>query len=841
MDEPRFLKRQLVDVVATMFEIAEAESLEENMRHLAVEFLIILVEAKKRAPGMIKRVPLFISKCFAMLLNLLLDIKDEPSWYCAETLSDDTGTSNYHVGRECLHRFSLALGGKSVAHVALEQLLAYSDEPEWEKRHVALIALAQIAEGYSKVMIKNLEQVVLLVLNCIQDPHPRGRWAAFNAISQLLVDFSPHLQEKYHNQVLLALAEAVDDFHPRVQAYAAAAISSFVVPDKPETLIHHLDVFVNKLLVLLKNDKQIFQQVALKALTFIAGCVEEHFGTYYDTVMPHLKTVLRNADLKSNLLLLSSAIECIGCVVIAVGKEKFRDDEKQVIEMLMSLHVKVDDPITTIYMLLACARICRCMGQDFLPYMNAVMPILIQCAQLKTISMEQYNENYEVDADSIETLDTKAKACAVICWYADVWKEDFYPWISQAVSIIVPLLKFYTYYDVRKSAVEGLQFMLRSAKLAVEKGVAQDESESYFTKLSDHIILAIVEALHEEYETEMCAIMLDKLDDCLQICGPLPNEGPVCSIVDEIKYVIIDTSCTKQELKERAKMEDFVAEEPELLKEEGEQEEKVFERVGDILCTLINAFKAAFLPFLDELSSYLLPMWAKEKTTTERCSSICIFDNLMEECPEAALKYYDSCLPLILVASNDEDPGVRRSALYGLVLWAEYGRSSFRPFVGEALSRINIVIMHLRARKPENEFAYDNAVSALGKICQFHGETIDSAQVIPAWLNCLPIKADLQEAIFVHELLCSMVERSDRELLGPNYQNLPKVVSVFSEVLCSAKDLATEETANRMINVLRHLQQTLPPDTMESAWSYLLPREEMELKSLLSPKEDANF
>ncbi|KAJ0903017.1 putative armadillo-like helical, importin beta family [Helianthus annuus] len=65
-------------------------------------------------------------------------------------------------------------------------------------------------------------------------------------------------------------------------------------------------------------------------------------------------------------------------------------------------------------------------------------------------------------------------------------------------------------------------------------------------------------------------------------------------------------------------------------------------------------------------------------------------------------------------------------------------------------------------------------------------------QIIPAWLSCLPIKGDLIEAKVVHELLCSMVEstfnkprslyyRSDIELLGPNNQYVPKIVSVFTE------------------------------------------------------------
>lgn len=35
----------------------------------------------------------------------------------------------------------------------------------------------------------------------------------------------------------------------------------------------------------------------------------------------------------------------------------------------------------------------------------------------------------------------------------------------------------------------------------------------------------------------------------------------------------------------------------------------------------------------------------------------------------------------------------------------------------------------------------------------------DFCQVVPAWLNCLPIKGDLIEAKVVHDQLCSMVER----------------------------------------------------------------------------------
>lgn len=65
-----------------------------------------------------------------------------------------------------------------------------------------------------------------------------------------------------------------------------------------------------------------------------------------------------------------------------------------------------------------------------------------------------------------------------------------------------------------------------------------------------------------------------------QISGPLLDEGQVRSIVDEIKQVITASSSRKSERADRAKAEDFDAEESELIKEENEQEEEVFDQVS---------------------------------------------------------------------------------------------------------------------------------------------------------------------------------------------------------------------------------------------------------------------
>ncbi|CAN6454217.1 unnamed protein product [Victoria cruziana] len=854
--EPKFLRRQLVDIVGSMLQIAEADQLEDGTRHLAIEFIITLAEARERAPGMMRKLPQFIGRLFAILMKMLLDIEDDPAWHTADSEEEDAGeSSNYSVGQECLDRLAISLGGNTIVPVASELLSAYLAAPEWQKHHAALITLAQIAEGCSKVMIKNLEQVVSMVLNSFQDPHPRVRWAAINAIGQLSTDLGPDLQTQYHQRVLPALASAMDDFqNPRVQAHAASAVLNFSENCTPEILTPYMDGVVSKLLVLLQNGKQMVQEGALTALASVADSSQEHFQKYYDAVMPYLKAILINATDKSNRMLRAKSMECISLVGMAVGKDRFRDDAKQVMEVLMSLQgsqMESDDP-TISYMLQAWARLCKCLGQDFLPYMSVVMPPLLHSAQLKpdvTItSADSDGDIDDEDDDSIETitlgdkrigiktsvLEEKATACNMLCCYADELKEGFYPWIDQVAPTLVPLLKFYFHEEVRKAAVSAMPELLRSAKLAVEKGLAQCRDESYVKQLSDYIIPALVEALHKEPETEICASMLDSLNECMQISGVLMDQGQVRSIVDELKQVITASTARKRERAERTKAEDFDAEEGELLREENEQEEEVFDQVGDCLGTLIKIFKTSFLPYFDELASYITPMWGKDKTAEERRIAICIFDDVAEQCREAAIKYYDTFLPFLLEACNDQNPDVRQAAVYGIGVCAEFGGAKFKSLVGEALSRLNVVIRQPDALLSDNVMAYDNAVSALGKICQFHRDSIETSQVIPAWLSCLPIKGDLIEAKLVHDQLCSMVERSDVELLGPNNQYLPKIVAVFAEVLCAGKDLATEQTASRMINLLRQLQQKLPPSALASTWSSLQPQQQLALQSILS-------
>jgi importin-5 len=74
-------------------------------------------------------------------------------------------------------------------------------------------------------------------------------------------------------------------------------------------------------------------------LTICTLSIQEHFQKYYDAVMPYLKAILMNATDKSNRMLRAKSMECISLVGMAVGKQKFKDDAKQVISVIVSYSI----------------------------------------------------------------------------------------------------------------------------------------------------------------------------------------------------------------------------------------------------------------------------------------------------------------------------------------------------------------------------------------------------------------------------------------------------------------------------------------------------------------------
>ncbi|PSC74524.1 ARM repeat-containing [Micractinium conductrix] len=850
---PRFLRKQLLEVVGAMLQIAETDSLDEGVRTLAAEFLVTLCEAREKAPGMMRKLPQFADRLFNCMVGFLLDVEDDPQWHAAEDekLEHEGEGELFDFGQECLDRIALSLGANTVAAAAGTLLPVLMADGDWKKRHAALITIAQIAEGCVKVFVKQTDALTALCLQGTTDPHPKVRWASCQALGQLCTDLGPELQEEQHAKVLPAVMGLMDDFqNPRVQAHACAAVVNFAEGTDQDTMAPYLDALIGKLLALLQRGRRNVQEGALTAIAAVADTAEEYFIKYYDSCMPLMTSILTHASGKEQQLLRAKALECVSLVGLAVGKERFGPDAQGVMQYMQQVQaagLDSDDPLSS-YMLQAGARICKTLGQDFLPYLQLVMPPLLAAAQLKPdVIVRDDDDDDDEDEGETETfivggkrvslhtsvLDEKATACNMICCYADELREGFYPYVEQVTQIMVPLLKFYFNEDVRASAAQALPEVLRSASLAAQKGLGPDEA--YVRNMLAFVWVPLVEAIPKEPDMEILVTLLEAVDEIVDIVdGPkmltLEQLAPLCA---KFAGVFEEYEERRTERMQRMQSEDFDAEEQEQIEQEHESESELLDALGSCLTTVLRLYGDSALPLVEGLMPHVSRLLEKGRFPEERRVAICVMDDVLEHSPAGAAKYAPLVLPLLLSGCADRDVNVRQCSVYGLGCAAQHRGEGFAPHASAAVAAILSLVNSPDARSDDNELCFDNAVSALGKVLEHQPAAIDAAAG-SLYVAQLPLKGDLIEAKAVHKQLLGFIQRSDPRVLGDNNANLPKIVEVFVKVLAKGDKLVEEDVAKQMAALLKQMQAALPAEVFAGFVAGLKPKQQQRLQEVLS-------
>ncbi|KAI7835878.1 hypothetical protein COHA_010225 [Chlorella ohadii] len=852
---PRFLRKQLPEVVGAMLQIAESDQLEEGVRCLAAEFLVTLCEAREKAPGMMRKLPQFADRLFKCLVMFLLDVEDDQQWHAAEDEKHEHEGEGelFDFGQECLDRIALSLGANTVAAAAGALLPVLMADGDWKKRHAALITIAQIAEGCVKVFLKQTDALTTLCLQGVADAHPKVRWASCQALGQLSTDLGPDLQEEQHAKILPAVMGLMDDFaNPRVQAHACAAVVNFAEASDQDTIAPYLDALIGKLLALLQRGRRNVQEAALTAIAAVADTAEEYFIKYYDSCMPLMTSILTHASGKEMQLLRAKALECVSLVGLAVGKERFGNDAKGVMQYMQQVQaagIDNDDPLSS-YMLQAGARICKTLGQDFLPYMPLVMPPLLAAAQLKpdvVVSDNLDGEEEEDDDGETETfivggkrvslhtsvLDEKATACNMICCYADELKEGFYPYVEQVTQIMVPLLKFYFNEDVRASAAQALPEMLRSASLAAQKGMGPDEA--YVRNMLGFVWGPLLDAIPKEPDMEILVNLLEAADEIIDIV-----DGPKMLAVEQLAALFAKFAGVLEEYEERRaermqrmQSEDFDAEEQEQIEEEHESETELLDALGSCITTALRLYGDAALPLVEGLMPAVSKLLEKGRFPEERRVAICVMDDVLEHSPAGGAKYAPQVLPLLLQGCADRDTNVRQCSVYGLGCAAQHRSEGFAPHAAAAVQAVLALIQAPDARSDDNELCFDNAVSALGKILEHQPGAID-AGAGSLFVAQLPLKADGVEARVVHKQLLGFIQRSDPRILGDNNANLPKIVEVFVKVLAKGDKLVDADVSKQMAALLKQMQAALPAEVFQGFVASLKPKQQQRLQEVLS-------
>eukprot|EP01101_Sappina_pedata_P007334 TRINITY_DN3845_c0_g1_i1.p1 TRINITY_DN3845_c0_g1~~TRINITY_DN3845_c0_g1_i1.p1 ORF type:complete len:1088 (+),score=593.45 TRINITY_DN3845_c0_g1_i1:90-3353(+) len=836
-----FFRPYLVQVFNAMMTVATAPQIDSELRTLGLEFFITVAENR---PAMLRKLPEFVTALIDLLLKQLTTIEDNDDWNEGE--EEDADDQEASVAEENIDRLAMKLGGATVGSILFAKLPAYFNSTNWKHRHAALIAISVAVEGCCKFLTPHLADILKLVVPRFADENPRVRWAACNAIGQMANDFGAPLQNKFHAEIIPSLIAVLNDTqNPRVQSHAASAIINYCDGCKVKSLTPYLDGLVNNLINVLRSaTANMVLEQCITAVASIADTIGEEFVKYAEVFVPYLKGILLNANQKNQQVLRAKALECLSLIGVAIGKEKFGAEAKAIMDLLLNIQWDPENPQMN-FQLQAWARFCKCLGNDFVPYLPMVMPALIKSAtcepEVQIFNGVPEQEGWEVVPVGDKTvgiktsmLEEKSTACHMLFCYADELGAGFFPHVEEISKVMVPLLKFYYHDGVRQAAAETLPCLLNCSKAYFKN---QGFDVKSIQPLWGFIFPALVEAIPQETDSEVLTAMLSSFSECVEFAGDLSlNHEQLKKSVDLISTLIDDYHERAKDRLESAQDQDFDVEERERLEEEREKEGDILTDLVDLISSFIKTHKDIFFNVFNEIVPKIIDMLQPGKDTHDRQVAVCIFDDIIEHGGPAGLNYLQHFAPLVIQYMHDTDSGVRQSALYGVGICAQFCGETFAPAVPECINRLTVVINDPNAKTDENVHSTENAVSAFGKIIRYQTASLQSqnltiGQALTYFLSQLPVTEDEFEAKTVYENLCFFLEDgrfNQHAVDGGN--NIPKIVTLFADVLDT--DLVSDETTSRIGAIMKNLIANLPQATMQHIFATLSEEQKAKLQKV---------
>ncbi|RKO92447.1 armadillo-type protein [Blyttiomyces helicus] len=770
---PALLRSVLPDLVEFVANIMRNANLEDNTRKSAVELLVIIAEAN---PGMVRKQQVFVNTLVPILLEWISTIEEDEDWYTTDDIDDDDNEDFNMIAAQALDRLAISLGGKTLLPIIFAHVPPMLSDESWSKRHGGLMTISSIAEGCQKIMLVELKNVIGLVLPRLQDPHPRVRWAACNAIGQMSTDFAPNLQNSYCSEILTNLIPVMDDTRfPRVQAHVAAALVNFSEEVEKFTIAPFLDQIFEKLLILLNTGKTYVQEQAITTIATVADSAEDKFVKYYPAIMPLLLSVLQQASVKEFRLLRGKTMECASLIALAVGKETFAPHAAEFVNILRVTQQSItepDDPQSS-YLLSAWARICKVSGDDFLPYLEFVLPPLLASASLKpdftvidgevAATEEKIADGWEfvtVDGKNIgirtSVLDEKCTAVEMLVCYARELGANFHPWVAQIFEVVLPLFKFYYHEGVRAAATGVVPLLFTS--------LAKANYREFYTTILAYWAKAaetILSALKDEVDPAFISQLYVSFYESLEVVGPLTVTDAVADEITTIMVSQLEEYAQRHNDRQGSRKNvDFDPEEDAAPLEEQEYDDSaLLSELSRTIHEILKAQRETFLPHFNKLVP-ALKAFMSNPNPEARQWSICVYDDVIEFAGPASVSYQGEFLSAFAAALSDQSADIRQAASYGWGVAAQFGGPAYFPACAEALSGLFAVIGAAGSRSKENVIATENAISAVGKICQFAGAsgTFNLDQVLAAWVKTLPIVEDDEEAPATYNYLIDLIE-----------------------------------------------------------------------------------
>lgn len=789
---PKMFKEMFPTMIEFCSTVAKNKELASETRLAALELLTTFSDV---SPTMCKQTASYTSTMVLITLSMLTEVSEDDE--DAAEWNNDTNDEDYELepeydaARHSLDRVALKLGGQYLAAPLFQYLPALIQSPNWREPFAALMALSAVAEGCCDVLISEIPRLLDMVMPMLEHPHPRVQYACCNVLGQISTDFAGEIQKTASDRIVPALVSKLTNKSvPRVQAHGAAALVNFCEAASKDVLEPYLDDLLNNLVGLLLSPKRYVQEQALTTIATIADAAEKKFIKYHNTLLPMLMDFLR-ADLgPENDMLRAKCIECATLIALAVGRDNLGPHCQELINIMGQLQetAEEDGPIKP-HLEQGWSRICRIIGEDFVPYLPIVLPPLLNAAKaaqdvslLEEDEAEAFANNEEWDIINLSgkliavhtaSLDEKSSALDLLRVYASQLGGAFQPYVKEILQdIAIPALDFYLHDGVRGSAALSLGALLKCT-IAVSSRDSPDTLAVW-----DMICERLTEAVTQDPVPELIVAYYTTIVECAFLIAPRSlTEKQMKGLAKSINE---NLSGIYSRIKKREHDDDEYREEIDESEEEYTDEE-LLEEINKAISAIFTNAGAAFGADYNSTLAELTSTFISDDVVDIKLCGLSIICDVLEHCG-ASLDQSNFLSYIISNCLTAPQASIRQASAYAIGLAAQNGGLLYMKLCLEALMPLFKVATFPDARADENINSTENCILAVARICQAFGPSIsDLDPILEQWIALLPVTQDTEAASSTYEFLSSLVDNKHPLVEAQKQKIIESILQALSE------------------------------------------------------------
>ena len=187
--EPNFFRANFTDLYQAFKPIISHKDFANNsIRHQPMEFVVTIIERK---PSLAKRDDALIRDILEVIFQLMIDIDEDidADWIRPKEgfSGEDEDEDNVAFGKQAVDRLVAGVGDEKMLPligVLVQNTIA--NDTDWRYKHAGIMAFSQVGEYVDEV--DKIRAMVPVIVQHVQHPNPKIRYAALHCIGQLSDD-----------------------------------------------------------------------------------------------------------------------------------------------------------------------------------------------------------------------------------------------------------------------------------------------------------------------------------------------------------------------------------------------------------------------------------------------------------------------------------------------------------------------------------------------------------------------------------------------------------------------------------------------------------------------------